>query len=91
MLVNYVIVHLQDKQLHPRYFIITMGHFLADIHLCKSFWSTHFPIDGDGPILWPARSPDIIPLDPLLWGYVKPKLYTKPVPNAYTICVIETP
>ena len=25
----------------------------------------------DGPTFWPARSPDITPLDIFLWGYVK--------------------
>lgn len=32
-----------------------------------------------GPMEWPARSPDLTPLDFFLWGYVKSKVYvTKP-------------
>ena len=32
-------------------------------------------IGRDGPIPWPPRSPDITPLDFLLWGYVKDIVY----------------
>ena len=28
-----------------------------------------------GPIEWPARSPDLSPLDFFLWGYIKDKVY----------------
>ncbi|KYN08462.1 hypothetical protein ALC62_00554 [Cyphomyrmex costatus] len=28
-----------------------------------------------GPIRWPARSPDLNPLDFFLWGYCKEKIY----------------
>ena len=28
-----------------------------------------------GPIDWPARSPDLAPLDFFLWGYVKDEVY----------------
>jgi hypothetical protein len=30
---------------------------------------------------WPSRSPDIIPLDFFLWGYVKDKVFSTPVPD----------
>ena len=36
-------------------------------------------IGRDGPIVWPARSPDITPLDFFLWGYVKAKVFRTPV------------
>ena len=29
-----------------------------------------------GPIPWPARSPDLSPLDFWLWGYLKNKVYS---------------
>lgn len=32
-------------------------------------------IGRDGPTRWPARSPDLTPLDYFLWGYVKEKVY----------------
>jgi len=38
-------------------------------------------IGKDGPIPWPPRSPDIIPLDFFLWGYVKDKVFSTPVPH----------
>ena len=55
-------------------------------------WSSHvrrfldaaFPnrwIGRDGPTLWPPRSPHINPLDFFLWGYVKDKVFSTPVPD----------
>lgn len=35
-----------------------------------------------GPIRWPARSPDLNPLDFFLWGYCKEKIYKKLPENA---------
>lgn len=32
-------------------------------------------IKNQGPILWPARSPDLTPLDFFLWGYLKNEVY----------------
>lgn len=32
-------------------------------------------ISNKGPVSWPARSPDITPLDFYLWGYVKNEVY----------------
>lgn len=32
-------------------------------------------IGNGGPIRWPARSPDLTPLDFFLWGYLKDKVY----------------
>ena len=34
-------------------------------------------ISRRGPIDWPARSPDLTPLDFFLWGYVKDKVYSE--------------
>ena len=33
----------------------------------------------------PPRSPDITPLDFFLWGYIKDKVYSTPVPNVETL------
>ncbi|GBN54180.1 hypothetical protein AVEN_36177-2 [Araneus ventricosus] len=38
-----------------------------------------------GPVLWPARSPDLTCLDYFLWGYVKSLVYETPVNNAEDI------
>ena len=36
----------------------------------------------DGPTPWPPRSPDITPsLEFFLWGYVKDKVFSAPVPD----------
>ncbi|CAK1582351.1 unnamed protein product [Parnassius mnemosyne] len=34
-----------------------------------------------GPILWPARAPELNPLDFFYWGYLKENVYSKPIPN----------
>lgn len=36
--------------------------------------------ERSGPVPWPARSPDLIPLDSFLWGYVKDRLYFSDCP-----------
>ena len=38
-------------------------------------------IGRDGPTPWPPRSLDITPLDLFLWGYVKDKMFSTPVPD----------
>ena len=35
----------------------------------------HKWIGTRGPVAWPARSPDLTPLDFCLWGYIKDKVY----------------
>jgi len=38
-------------------------------------------IGRDGPTPWPPRSPDITTFDFFLWGYVKDKVFSTPVPD----------
>lgn len=47
------------------------------------FLNECFPtwIGTNGPIRWPARSPDLTPLDFFFWGYVKDMLYKKRYEN----------
>jgi len=48
------------------------------------FLDATFPnrwIGRDGPTPWPPRSPDITPLNFFLWGYVKGKVFSTPVPD----------
>ena len=48
------------------------------------FLDATFPnrwIGRDGPTPWPPRSPDITPLDFFVWGYVKDKMFSTPVPD----------
>ena len=43
---------------------------------CSNYW-----IGRQGPVDWPARSPDLTPCDFFLWGHIKAKVYATPVPN----------
>ena len=50
----------------------------------RQFLDATFPnrwIGRDGPTPWPPRSPDIAHLDFFLWGYVKDKVFSTPVPD----------
>lgn len=45
------------------------------------FLNEHFPnrwIGLNGPVRWPARSPDLSKLDFFLWGFLKSKVYLTP-------------
>ncbi|XP_071055356.1 histone-lysine N-methyltransferase SETMAR-like [Onthophagus taurus] len=49
-------------------------------HPVREFLNNSFPerwIGRRGPIEWPPRSPDLIPLDFFLWGYLKSKVYAE--------------
>ena len=59
-----------------RVFVVTFVTF--------GFFDATFPnrwIGRDGPTPWPPRSPDITPLVFFLWGYVKDKVFSTPVPD----------
>ena len=46
------------------------------------FLNYHYPdkwIGTYGPIQWPARSPDLSPLDYFLWGHLKDVVYEEPI------------
>lgn len=46
--------------------------------IVTNYLNEHFPgrwMGRYGPIRWPARSPDLNPLDFFLWGYCKEKVY----------------
>jgi transposase len=50
-------------------------HYGRDV---RAYLDTQFPhkwIGRRGEIEWPARSPDLTPLDYFLWGYLKSKVY----------------
>lgn len=52
----------------PAHYRVTVRDYLNDIFPGR--W-----IGRRGPIEWPARSPDLTPLDYFLWGYLKSKVY----------------
>ena len=54
-------------------------HFSVDV---RNHLNAVFPgrwIGRGGPIPWPARSPDLNPLDYFLWGYLKSLVFETPV------------
>jgi hypothetical protein len=59
--------------------------FLAHLWFQHDGASVHYRrypdswIGRGGPIHWPARSPDLTPLDYFLWGHVKNYVYREPV------------
>lgn len=56
----------------------------ASVHysvLVRNYLNNEFPerwIGRGGPIKWPARSPDLTPLDFFLWGYLKDEVFRTP-------------
>lgn len=56
----------------PAYFRITIRQLLDENY--PNRW-----IGRGGPIPWPARSPDLTPLDFYVWGHMKDLVYVNPV------------
>jgi hypothetical protein len=72
MLQVYLLSQLEDHQ--PDVMFQQEGAPPLWARIVQEFLGMHFPgrcFGHDGPISWPARSPDITPLDFFLWGYVK--------------------
>lgn len=75
---------------HPHEFDEDIVHFQQDgapphFHRqVRAFLNTQLNgqwIGRRGLIEWPARSPDLTPLDFFLWGYIKSTIYKTPVQN----------
>lgn len=62
----------------PVHFSRIVREVLDDLYHAK--W-----IGRGGPVPWPARSPDLNPLDYYLWGHLKQLVYAADVPNAATL------
>jgi hypothetical protein len=65
-----------------------MGHRHTRGLLVHQFLDATFPkrwIGKDCPTPWPPRSPDFTPSGLCLWGYVKDKVYSTPVPDTDTL------
>ena len=53
-------------------------------HNVRAFLDTQYPgrwIGRAGPVLWPARSPDLTPLDFYCWGHMKVLVYATDIPD----------
>ncbi|EZA62845.1 hypothetical protein X777_01160 [Ooceraea biroi] len=60
----------------------TPAHF---IRAARNFLNERFDnrwIGREGPTAWPARSPDLNPLDFYLWNHLKTIVYARPIENA---------
>jgi len=63
----------------------TPAHFTRDV---RAFLHNSFPgrwIGRHGAVEWPARSPDLSPLDYYLWGHLKSLVYETPVNDPETL------
>ena len=62
-----------------------MVHLHIGVHMFAGFWLQHFPTGGLGEMVrHPGhhdRRTSPPPLDFFLWGYVKNKVFLKPVPD----------
>jgi hypothetical protein len=56
-----------QQDVAPPHFALPVRHYLNN-------WFPRRWIGRRGPIKWPARSPDLTPLDYFLWGYLKSKV-----------------
>jgi hypothetical protein len=50
-------------------------HYYRRVRQYLDNWRGDQWIGRGGPVAWPARSPDLTPLDFFLWGFVKQKVY----------------
>ena len=56
-------------------------HFRREVVQCLNTNYANRWIGRNGPILWPARSPDMNPCDNFLWGRIKELVYKTLVEN----------
>jgi hypothetical protein len=62
------------------------AHFHCEVHqylntVLPGCWTRHAPRNDQQLMLWPPRSPDIMPCDFLLCGYVKDRAFVPPLPR----------
>ena len=75
MLQNHVIPQLKQRRAFSRTIFMQDG---APPHYVREFLNKNFPsrvISWGCDIAWPARGPDLNPLDLWFWGMLKAKIY----------------
>lgn len=83
MLQNFLVPSLEQEELGRIYFQQD-GCPAHGTLIVREFLNLQFPgrwIGRYGPIHWPARSPDLTPMDFFLWGYLKQKVFREPMEN----------
>lgn len=84
MLKNFLYPELQKKRVVRGFWFMHDGAPIHNSKIVKEFLNKKFPgrwIGRGGSIPWPARSPDLTPLDFFLWGFVKQKVYKQKIQN----------
>ena len=91
MVVNQIVPSLQQLGYRqgrcgiyfPGLFYIQDGAPCHTSHQSRAVLEQYFPnkvVSRFNTVEWPARSPDLTPLDFWLWGYLKAKVYSNPMP-----------
>ena len=85
LLTDYLPDFLEDVPLLEKNKIVFQqdGAGAHNARIVTNYLNEHFPerwMGRYGPIRWPARSPDLNPLDFFLWGYCKEEIY-KTIPE----------
>lgn len=62
----------------PAHYTLDVRHYLDDTY--GNRW-----IGRGGPVQWPARSPDLNPIDYYVWGHLKSLVYAQPIPDIETL------
>jgi hypothetical protein len=69
---------LQHDGAAPHFSLVVWAH----LNIYREQW-----IGRVGPIVWPAWSPDLMPLDFFLWGNVNSVMYATPVDTRHELTV----
>lgn len=83
MLQNFLLPSLEQEELGHIYFQQDGCPAHSTLQV-REWLNLHFPdkwIGRFGPIHWPARSPDLTPMDFFLWGFLKQKVYKERLDN----------
>ena len=81
---TFITTELRGKQAYFSPLFKLVSKILSRVYCNIWFLDVTFPnrwTGRDGPTPWPPRSPDITPLQFLLWRYVKDKVFSTPVPD----------
>ena len=86
-----VMLTFDDMPLQSRWHLwYQLGGAPAHFTLLVCEWlDHHFParwIGRGGPVVWPARSPDLTPLNYFLWGCMKEKVYETEIASRERPC-----
>lgn len=90
MLEEKLLPHLNEIG-HPIFFQQdgAPAHYTTPVRHWLDCWFPNRWIGRSGPIPWPARSPDLTPLDYFLWGYLKHKVYQHEIEDVNQLIVIK--